>query len=86
MTKSDKLLQKLSSKPKTFKYNELRKLLSALGYDEIVTGNTSGSRVAFYTTKKDHLIRLHKPHPGNELKKYQIDLIYNELKSQGYIE
>jgi len=86
MTKISKILQKISGKPKTFKYNELRTLLINLGYDEIVEGKTSGSRVAFYNIKKDHLIRLHKPHPGNELKKYQIDLIYEELKSQGYIE
>ena len=86
MTKTDKLLRKISSKPKTFKYNELKTLLNSLGYDEIVTGKTSGSSVAFYNNEKDHLIRLHKPHPGNELKKYQIDLIFDELKSQGYIE
>ena len=85
MTKIDKLVQKISSKPKTFKYNELKALLKNLGYSEIPKGKTSGSRVAFYHEKKDHLIRLHKPHPSNELKKYQIDLIYNELKAQGYI-
>ncbi len=86
MTKIDKLVKKISSKPKTFKYNELKTLLTNLGYNEITKGKTSGSRVAFYNEKKDHLFRLHKPHPGKELKKYQIDLIYNELKSQGIIK
>lgn len=85
MTKIDKLLDKIAKQPKSFKYSELRTLLSNLGYAEYSKGKTSGSRVAFFNKERDHLIRLHKPHPGNELKKYQINLIYQELKSQGYI-
>jgi hypothetical protein len=85
MTTIDKLLDKISKQPRTFKYPELRTLLTGLGYIEYSKGKTSGSRVAFYNKERDHLIRLHKPHPGNELKKYQINLIYQELKSQGYI-
>ncbi|MBK7231534.1 MAG: type II toxin-antitoxin system HicA family toxin [Saprospiraceae bacterium] len=51
-------------------------VLIKLGYREIKTGKTSGSRVAFYNESKKLLIRLHKPHPGNELKDYQIKLIH----------
>ena len=85
MTKLDKLIEKISQKPSTFKYSELKKLLVNLGYQELTKGKTSGSRVAFYNESTEHIIRLHKPHPGNELKKYQIDYIFNELKLQGYI-
>jgi hypothetical protein len=42
--------------------------------------------VAFINEKAGHIIRLHKPHPGNELKQYQISLIINELKTQGLLE
>lgn len=86
MSKLEKLLQKISSKPKTFKYSELRTLLLGLGYDKLNTGKTSGSRVAFYNEKTKHIFRLHRPHPGNELKKYQINLIIEELKEQGIIK
>lgn len=86
MSKLEKLLQKISSKPKTFKYSELRTLLLGLGYGKIKKGKTSGSRVAFYNEKTKHIFRLHRPHPGNELKKYQINLIIEELKEQGIIK
>lgn len=43
----------------------------------------SGSRVCF--RKNAHNIKLHKPHPGNILKKYQLDLVIEELKKQGLI-
>lgn len=48
-------------------------------------GKTSGSRVAFINLKTKHIIRIHKPHPGNELKSYQIELIFKELKDQGVL-
>lgn len=32
-----------------------------------------------------HIIRLHKPHPGNILKMYVIDYVIGELKDQGLI-
>lgn len=85
MTQIDKLIAKISRKPKTFKYSDLKKLLINLGYEEFNKGKTSGSRVAFFNKTTKHLIRLHKPHPGNELKKYQVELIYKELNTQGYI-
>ncbi len=85
MTKLDKLLDKLSNRPNTFKYTDLKSLLINLGYQELNKGKTSGSRVAFYNKRSDHLIRLHKPHPGNELKKYVVGQIYDELKTQGYL-
>ncbi len=86
MGKLDKLLEKISKKPKTFKYTELKSLLVALGYKEFNKGKTSGSRIAFYNEKSQHIIRLHKPHPGNELKKYVIDQIFDELSTQGYLK
>lgn len=86
MSKLEKLLEKLLRRPKSFKFTELKNLLIALGYREFNKGKTSGSRVAFYNEKTMHIIRLHKPHPGNELKKYAIDQICDELEGQGYIK
>ena len=78
MTKAEKLLNRFLTRPKDFTYNELVKLLNSLGYSE---QQGSGSRVVFSNEKIKHHIKLHKPHPGNILKRYQIDLIIQELKS-----
>lgn len=86
MSRKEKLLLKLLSKPKTFTYNELESLLRGFGYQEIEIGKTSGSRAAFYNEKTKLIIRLHKPHPSNILKKYQLDLIEQELKNKGIIK
>ncbi|MDR1553319.1 MAG: type II toxin-antitoxin system HicA family toxin [Prevotellaceae bacterium] len=81
MSKIDKLILKLISKPKDFTYNELRTLLLTFGYSEV---QGAGSRVCF--EKNDHKIKLHKPHPSNIMKLYQLDLVINELKDKGLIK
>ncbi len=78
MTRSEKLLSRFLSRPKDFTYNELFRLLSSFGYEE---QQGSGSRIVFNNEGLKHNIKLHKPHPGNVLKRYQIDLIIDELKS-----
>ena len=85
MSKDEKLLKRLLARPKNFTYTELKKLLVSLGYIESQSGKTSGSRVAFIDKKANHIIRLHKPHPRNELKQYQIDQVIEELKTRGLI-
>jgi hypothetical protein len=85
MSKDQKLIVRLLSKPKDFTYNELCRVLNSLGYEESQSGKTSGSRVAFIVKSTNHIIRLHKPHPSNELKQYQIELVIEELKSRGLI-
>jgi hypothetical protein len=78
MTRSDKLLTRFLSRSKDFSYNELQRLLNHLGYKE---QQGAGSRIVFYNEGIKHNIKLHRPHPGNILKRYQIDLIIKELKS-----
>jgi hypothetical protein len=85
MSREEKLIARLVSRPKDFTYEELRRLLKYFGYEENNSGKTSGWRVAFIHTDSKHIIRLHKPHPNNELKQYQIDLILEELSSRGLI-
>ena len=79
MGKLEKLLERLKSGTGTITYQELKYLLSNFGYEELSTGKTSGSRVAFWNVEKQDIIRLHKPHPGNELKDYQRKLIREHL-------
>jgi hypothetical protein len=85
MSKDEKLVKRFLKRPKDFTYDELRKILKGFGYQEDTQGKTSGSGVAFYNEETKHIIRLHKPHPGNELKLYQIDLIREELEGKGII-
>ena len=85
MSKLEKLIKRFKTKPKDFSYNELCKMLKNLGYLEDKKGKTSGSRVCFYHEESGHLIRLHKPHPEKILKRYQIDLIIEELEERKMI-
>ena len=85
MSKFEKLLSRFLTKPKDFSYNELKTLLSGLGYSEMTKGTTSGSRVSFTNQQNNHIISLHKPHPSNILKRYQIDLVIDELREKEVI-
>lgn len=79
MSKKEKLVARLLTCPKDFTYDELRSLLGLLGFEERSKGRTSGSRVEF--AKGRDTILLHKPHPNNQLKPYQVRQIINELKT-----
>ena len=86
MTQQNKLLIRFLSKPHDFRFEELRKLLQGLGYREVKTGKTTGSRVAFCNEGTRHIIRLHKPHAQKTLKRYQLDLIEEELRNRELIK
>lgn len=77
MPKVEKLIVRLLLQPKDFTYSELKTLLVFLGYAEV---QGWGSRVCYQ--RETHKLKLHKPHPGNTLKKYQIGLIIDELKRE----
>jgi hypothetical protein len=82
MSRHEKLLNKFLSRPRGFTYNELIRLLRAFGYEEL---HGSGSRIVFRNEVITHNIKIHKPYPGNALKRYQIDLIMQELKTKNLI-
>jgi hypothetical protein len=82
MGTKNKLITRFASKPKNFTYAELKRLLYIFDYTE---EQASGSRVVFVNKKGDHKIKLHKPHPDNILKRYQIELIEQELKDRKLI-
>ena len=83
MSKKDKLLDRLRLQPKDFTFDELCTLLGSLGYYIVKSGKTGGSRVTF--SNGEDYIRLHKPHPRNILKSYQIYDIITILKERGLI-
>jgi mRNA-degrading endonuclease RelE of RelBE toxin-antitoxin system len=69
MSRKEKLIERLISLSVDFSWQDLKSLLNGMGYKEIRRGKTGGSRVAFFNEKKDHIIRLHRPHPSNDLSK-----------------
>ncbi len=79
MSSKEKLITRLLTLPKEFTYDEMRTMLGYLGFEERSKGKTSGSRVEY--VKQEITILLHKPHPNNQLKPYQVKQIVNELKT-----
>jgi len=86
MSRWNKILRRFLTKPTDFSFDEMSKLLKGFGYKEIKTGKTAGSRLAFINKTSGHIIRLHKPHPGNALKKYQLDFLEEELRAKGMLK
>jgi hypothetical protein len=77
MSAFEKLFKRFLLKPKDFTYEELKRIVAGFGYAE---EQGAGSRVVFKNERLQHKIKLHKPHPGNILKRYQLDLIIEELQ------
>lgn len=78
------MVRRFRSRPVDFTFDELTTLLGFLGYTLKTPGKTSGSRVVFTNINGDYL-RLHKPHPRNIIKLYQIDDIITNLTDKGLI-
>lgn len=86
MSKADKAIARLKTKPKDFSWSELTGLLSKLGYELMKTGTTGGSRRKFVHTENKDIISLHEPHPQPILKAYQVKEILEHLKEKGLIK
>jgi hypothetical protein len=83
LSKKEKIVKRLLSHPVDFSFAELTTLLGLFGYALSEAGKTSGSRVVFI--KDGDYIRLHKPHPENILKRYQVDDIAAALQERGMV-
>ncbi|MDW1950458.1 type II toxin-antitoxin system HicA family toxin [Vibrio sp. 780] len=83
MSRQQKLLQRLLSKPKDFTWNELKTLLNHYGY-EMLKGN--GSRRKFIHSESKQVISLHEPHPQNIIKMYVIEDVISKLTELGLID
>ena len=84
MSRREKLLDRFRRKPRDFTWKELVALLEGLGYSEVSRGKTGGSRRRF-VHENAALISLHKPHPGNEVKIYQVESVLETLSQEGLI-
>jgi predicted RNA binding protein YcfA (HicA-like mRNA interferase family) len=82
MGKREKLIAKLKNVPADFTWQDLKALLKAIGYQEI---QGSGSRVKFDNGNADQMINLHRPHPGNIVKRYALRQLIEKLEQGGLI-
>ncbi|WDZ99950.1 type II toxin-antitoxin system HicA family toxin [Mucilaginibacter sp. SJ] len=70
MSRQEKLIARMLSIPKDFTWDELFKILSSFGFEELKGGETGGSRRKFVDANKN-IINLHKLHPANILRNTQ---------------
>lgn len=79
MGTKEKLTARFDTLPSDFTWEEMRRMLTDLGYTESNKGKTSRSRVIF---KEEGLkpIMLHRPHPEDIIKEYVMRQVYDYLK------
>ena len=82
MSKQQKLLQRLASKPTDFTWSELVSLMTALPY-ELKTAGGSGRK--FVHKQTGSTLFIHEPHPARILKPYQVRDTIHHLRKDGYL-
>ncbi|MBR2802910.1 MAG: type II toxin-antitoxin system HicA family toxin [Erysipelotrichaceae bacterium] len=84
MGKKEKLITRLRSVPSDFTFQETVTLLSFFGYHLSLKGSTGGSRVIFQRDGGPSIL-LHRPHPDNKMKKYQLRQMLEFLNREGLL-
>jgi HicA toxin of bacterial toxin-antitoxin, len=79
VSKRDKLLKRLLSKPTDFTWEDLVTVMEGFDYELKTTG---GSGRKFIDPNTRATAFLHEPHPGKILKAYQIRDIVSHLKQE----
>jgi predicted RNA binding protein YcfA (HicA-like mRNA interferase family) len=82
MSRIEKALDRLRSRPADFTWSELEMVMRYFGY-QLVQG--SGSRRKFIHRASGAFVSLHQPHPKPVLKAYAIKLIVEHLKDEGLL-
>ncbi|TRC78544.1 type II toxin-antitoxin system HicA family toxin [Mesorhizobium sp. WSM4310] len=77
MARLEKLKLEFKACDGPYSYRDTVTLLRGLGYTETSTGG--GSRRRFVRKDTGHIIRLHEPHPGNEIPPYMVRQIRDSL-------
>ena len=80
MSSHEKLLERFLRLPKDFTWDELSRLLNRYGYFQNTKGKTSGARIVFEKQDSNISLDLHKPHPKNILKPYQMKDVMEFLR------
>lgn len=79
MSKAKKLRTRLFANPRDFTWEELLTVLRHAGYEQLPSGASSSRK---FVDERNHIISIHKPHPGNIVKAYVIRLICDALTAK----
>ena len=82
MSKHEKALRRLASKPKDYSWQELVGLMTGLGFNLEKAG---GSGRKFVRTETGAILFIHEPHPEKTLKAYQVKDAVDILKREGFL-
>lgn len=84
--RKEKLIQKLFNKPfpKNFTKQDLDSLLSKCNCKKYSGGR--GSSIAYYHVGTSRILQFDEPHPGNELKIYQVKATRKFLEDIGEVK
>ncbi len=80
MSRLEKSLSRLLSKPTDFTWHELVTLMNALGFELRTTG---GSGRKFIQPETGATLFIHEPHPASILKTYQIRAVIQFFRQEG---
>lgn len=84
MARKDKLIAKLTSKPKSFTWDEAKALMSLCGF-QLLNARGGGSARMFHHPETRQKVRLHEPHPQNTLLPYMVTELVSALEEAGEI-
>ncbi len=82
LSKYEKAVRRLLSKPTDFERSELKSLMDAFGYEMKTTGG-SGRKFKHPGSASNYMT--HEPHPQSTLKAYQVREVIAFLKQEGHI-
>lgn len=83
MSKQQKIVARLLSRPRDFEWRELKLVMVAFGYELKTTG---GSGRKFIHRKTRAALFMHEPHPSRVLKAYQVNAAIDFLKQERHIQ
>jgi hypothetical protein len=82
MSRHEKLLKRLASRPRDFTWEELVTLMTGLSFTLEKAG---GSGRKFVNVKSKAVLFIHEPHPDNTLKAYEVNDAIDILTQGGFL-
>jgi hypothetical protein len=83
MSKHEKAIQRLLSRPKDFKWSELVSIMTGFGFE---LEKASGSSRKFILPSTEATLFIHEPHPSKVLKPYQVRDAVDFLEQEGFLK
>ena len=80
MSRFEKLKAKFEAAKSTFPCHDLVAILTLMGFEKV---EGAGSRVSFNNGEIE--LKMHKPHPGNEVKAYVVKAVKQTLQQEGLL-